>query len=300
MYEISIGELLERQRKEKGYSKSVVCRGLCSVTALSRYENGMRIPDKFLLEYLLQRLGCHAQQYEMIISNEEFDEIQQQKKIEELIEQGKYSGAEDEIGNYKKMKSLSKAIHEQYVFYYAGLVKKYTGEYTQAVSNFEMSLSKTIVQKEYKQCGQGLLSFMELKVFRELGDCYQEVQRIQDALAIYLEIQTYLENHSCISLEIEQFYYGILYKIAEQNYQKYNYGDAYSLIQKVYTGMTKHYFVKHMKDVLELKMVLEEKMNLLTVEAEQDYKNKIMALELLKCTDEKEMLAFMEEKNVRI
>ena len=129
MYEISIGELLERQRKEKGYSKSVVCRGLCSVTALSRYENGMRIPDKFLLEYLLQRLGCNAQQYEMIISNEEFDEIQQQKKIEELIEQGKCSEAEAEIGNYKKMKSPSKAIHEQYVFYYAGLVKKYTGEY---------------------------------------------------------------------------------------------------------------------------------------------------------------------------
>lgn len=218
MYEISIGELLERQRKEKGYSKSVVCRGLCSVTALSRYENGMRIPDKFLLEYLLQRLGCNAQQYEMIISNEEFDEMQQQKKIEELIEQGKYSEVEDEIGNYKKMKSPSKAIHEQYVFYYAGLVKKYTGEYTKAASDFETSLSKTIVQKAYKQSGQGLLSFMELKVFKELGECYQEVQRTQEAQAIYLEIQTYLESHPCISLEMKQLYYGILYKIAEQNY----------------------------------------------------------------------------------
>lgn len=49
MYEISIGELLENQRKEKRYSKSMVCRGLCSVTALSRYENGLRVPDKFCL-----------------------------------------------------------------------------------------------------------------------------------------------------------------------------------------------------------------------------------------------------------
>ena len=64
--------------------------------------------------------------------------------------------------------------------------------------------------------------------------------------------------------------------------------------------MTKHYFVKHMKDVLELKMVLEEKMNLLTIDSEKDYRNKIMALELLKYTDEKGILAFMEEKNVRI
>ena len=169
-----------------------------------------------------------------------------------------------------------------------------------AASDFETSLSKTIVQKAYKQSGQGLLSFMELKVFKELGECYQEVQRTQEAQAIYLEIQTYLESHPCISLEMKQLYYGILYKIAEQNYQKYNYGDAYSALQKVYTGMTEHYFVKSMKEVLELKMALEEKMNHLTAEEEQDYKNKIMALELLKCTDEKEMLAYMEEKNVRI
>lgn len=102
MYEISIGELLENQRKEKRYSKSMVCRGLCSVTALSRYENGLRVPDKFLLEYLLQRLGCDSKQYEMIISNEEYYEMKQQRKIEECIEQKKYLEAEAEIKNYKK------------------------------------------------------------------------------------------------------------------------------------------------------------------------------------------------------
>lgn len=297
MYEISIGELLEKQRREKRYSKSMVCRGLCSVTALSRYESGLRVPDKFLLEYLLQRLGCNPQQYEMIISNEEYYEMQQQKRIEECIEQRKYLEAEGEIENYKKMKSPSKPIHEQYIFYYSGLVKKYIGEYIQAVACFETSISKTMVQRENKQ---GLSSFMELKVLRELGDCYQEIKRTQEAQEIYTKLQAYLESHSCISLEMKQFYYGVLYKIAEQNYQNYNYGDAYAFIQKVYTGMTKHYFVKHMKEVLELKMVLEEKMNLLTIDAERDYRNKIMALELLKCTDEKELLTFMEEKNVRI
>lgn len=81
MLEISIAELLEKLRNENGYSKTMVCRGICSVTALSRYETGMRIPDKFLLEYLLQRLGCNPQQYEMIISNEEYYEMKQQRKI---------------------------------------------------------------------------------------------------------------------------------------------------------------------------------------------------------------------------
>lgn len=47
-------------------------------------------------------------------------------------------------------------------------------------------------------------------------------------------------------------------------------------------------------------MALEEKMNFLTIESKKDYKDKIMALKLLKCTNEKEMLAYMEEENVRI
>lgn len=64
--------------------------------------------------------------------------------------------------------------------------------------------------------------------------------------------------------------------------------------------MKKHYLVRSMKEVLELKMALEEKMNFLTIESKKDYKDKIMALKLLKCTNEKEMLAYMEEENVRI
>ena len=55
--------------------------------------------------------------------------------------------------------------------------KKYIGEYMQAIDCFEKSISKTAIQKEYKQGGQELLSFMELKVLRELGDCYQEVKK---------------------------------------------------------------------------------------------------------------------------
>lgn len=184
--------------------------------------------------------------------------------------------------------------------YYSGLVKKYRGEFTQAIADLEMSLSKTIILKEYKQFEHILLSFTELKVFRELGDCYQEGKRTQDAEKIYLEIKTYLESHPCISLEMEQFYYDILYKMAKLNCQKNNYGDAYTFIRIGYSGMKKHYLVKSMKDVLELKMMLEKKLNLLTAETAQDYKNKIMALELLKCTDENELFAYMEKKNVRI
>ena len=58
----------------------------------------------------------NTKQYEMIISNEEYYEMKQQRKIEECIEQKKYLEAEAEIKNYKKMASISKQFMNNMFF----------------------------------------------------------------------------------------------------------------------------------------------------------------------------------------
>lgn len=49
--------LLTKEREKQGISQERLCRGLCAVSALSRYENGERIPDRLLMNALIQRLG---------------------------------------------------------------------------------------------------------------------------------------------------------------------------------------------------------------------------------------------------
>lgn len=48
---------LTKEREKQGISQERLCRGLCAVSALSRYENGERIPDRLLMNALIQRLG---------------------------------------------------------------------------------------------------------------------------------------------------------------------------------------------------------------------------------------------------
>ena len=114
-----------------------MANGLCSITALSRYEDGLRIPDKFLLTYLLQRLGCDSNQYEMIINNDEYTLSQLQATITSSIENKKYDDALNAISDYKKLKSSkSPKIHEQFCLYSHGLIMKNMGNHEQAIAFF--------------------------------------------------------------------------------------------------------------------------------------------------------------------
>lgn len=53
----TIGDLIYTLRTEQKLSQSLLCKGLCSTSKLSKIENGTLQPDIILVEALLQRLG---------------------------------------------------------------------------------------------------------------------------------------------------------------------------------------------------------------------------------------------------
>lgn len=82
----TLGELISFHRMDKKIAKAALCEGLCSITALTRYEKGLRIPDKFLADALLERLGLSPYVYEFVTSEDEFYFVIQRKKIDKAIE----------------------------------------------------------------------------------------------------------------------------------------------------------------------------------------------------------------------
>ena len=50
--------------------------------ALSRYESDERIPDKFLMDALLERLGFQPSKYEFVASDQEFEYSMKRAQIE--------------------------------------------------------------------------------------------------------------------------------------------------------------------------------------------------------------------------
>ena len=70
--ETTFSLFLTKEREKQGISQERLCRGLCAVSALSRYENGERIPDRLLMNALIQRLGKSSDQLTTMISCQEY------------------------------------------------------------------------------------------------------------------------------------------------------------------------------------------------------------------------------------
>lgn len=69
---MQIGKMLGSIRTYMGISQQTLCKGLCTVSALSKYESGERVPDSLLFSVLMQRMGKTADNFAFMISDEEY------------------------------------------------------------------------------------------------------------------------------------------------------------------------------------------------------------------------------------
>ena len=52
-----IGDFIRETRIRKGYTQEEVSYGICTPASLSRIENGMQAPGRYILDKLMERLG---------------------------------------------------------------------------------------------------------------------------------------------------------------------------------------------------------------------------------------------------
>ena len=95
---------LTKEREKQGISQERLCRGLCAVSALSRYENGERISDRLLMNALIQRLGKSSDQLTTMISCQEYAYFEWKRKVQEALRKKKNflgTGAAAEKGIFR-------------------------------------------------------------------------------------------------------------------------------------------------------------------------------------------------------
>lgn len=71
MIKLQIGQMLYDIRTEMEITQEELCEGLCTVSALSKYENGTRFPDSLLFHALMQRLGKSPSRINIMVSEPE-------------------------------------------------------------------------------------------------------------------------------------------------------------------------------------------------------------------------------------
>lgn len=200
MYKNKIGFAIQYFRQKNKLSQSTLCKGVCSVSALSRIEAGEREADALLLEVLLERMGKATDKFELILTDTDYISFQKRQDINRLILHNELDVAAEQLDSYKQINQTKGNIHKQFITrtesklneLKQGSIEKSIDLLTKAVM-YTVPNFKTNGFKEY------FLSSSELDIIIDIAIKYSligESDKAKDLLfqiLEYLDVRNYME-----------------------------------------------------------------------------------------------------------
>jgi len=111
-----IGKQVKYLRNKKNIDWEKVCSGICSDTSLKRLERGKRLPDYFVLERIMERVGKSVNKIEFAADEEAYEIYYLREAIETNLEKEKYEEAVEGICYYEGLKIADQDLHKQYIY----------------------------------------------------------------------------------------------------------------------------------------------------------------------------------------
>lgn len=119
----TIGEVLRFYREKYNLRQSDVCAGICSVSTLSKIENGSKEADSLILERLLERIGKEVLQFEMILNDYDYSLWELRRQIETELKHDRRERAQQLLQKYQEKMPQKDRVHGQFVLYHKVLLE---------------------------------------------------------------------------------------------------------------------------------------------------------------------------------
>lgn len=284
MKEITLGEMLESMRTDKNISKVQLCEGVCTITALTRYEQDIRVPDKFVIDCLLERLGKNSNKIEFIDTDEEFKMSMYRNQIEKMFNQRNFFEVEELLEDYEAEIRHAKNLHQQYLFFWKGRLKEVHQEYEEAQKLLQEALSYTAREMITETgIGKKLLSDTEVEILYHLARVYCEIEKREKAVYLLSELKEYLEQLERTDGKRIKYFPKVLLELAQEEKKNYNFGLACSYLKKAEELAIGEYQMSDLEKVLQMQLEIIEK----TGASDEDKAEKqdwILALKLVNMT----------------
>lgn len=107
-----IGRLIAEMRGRQGLSQEELAGGICSVSTISKIENGAQMPKRKVYEALLQRLGLTTRSCTVFVSDEDMRRSILETRIEGLIADKRYDEAWSALAEYAVGNAVSAVCME--------------------------------------------------------------------------------------------------------------------------------------------------------------------------------------------
>lgn len=119
-----LGDFIRDVRVEKGIKQSVLCKGLCNKSTLSKIENNTLIPELEIMEALLQRLGIHTDAFQIYTNIKTYSFYELKYDLSAVVMETPKEEADRLFGLLLKTVNEKSAVQRQYVLYIWGMLEQ--------------------------------------------------------------------------------------------------------------------------------------------------------------------------------
>ena len=194
-----IGSAIQYFRESYQISQGKLCMGLCSIATLSRIEAGERDADSLLLETLLERLGRMPNQFELILTEFDYDLYQKREEIKSRIVDKNYNIAGSLLQEYELMAASKGNAHSQFIIASKALLNEVNGGSIETTIDLLMqAITCTVPDFKTNEIKDYYLSHSELNVIIEILQRMTSAGMNKDAKQILKQILDYLELHNTV------------------------------------------------------------------------------------------------------
>lgn len=205
MRDKNVGKIIYALRTRNNISQEKLARGLCSLSALSRIESCERVPDKMLLDALLQRLGKSPDKLESIITERDYKLYLYREKIQDCIIDKRYEEAEDLLNQYTEYKEAEEKVHKQYILGIRAILSevKYR-DIEKSKEYIEEAIAITMQKGAMEALENSLLSVAEIQLLLMKLNNYEDNDgNVWEALD---KLNTYVRKHYTDEEELVKIY----------------------------------------------------------------------------------------------
>lgn len=226
MKDRTLGKFIYNIREGQGIQQQDLCEGLCSRQMLSKIECDESIPDIFLFDCLVQRLGKSSDKFETILFDVEFEMIESRAEIERQIEVNELEKAEELLERYIDFCNQRDTIQYQYYYQIKAIIEHERGNLEDSIQYLKEAIRCTVPNFNLKEKRVVLFCVREIELILMLTEEYYLIKNRKEADRISVFLITYLEENYQDEEELVKVYPKAVYlslKYAADNVKRLQY-----------------------------------------------------------------------------
>ena len=192
----TIGEILRFYREKYNFKQSDVCNGICSISTLSRIENGAQKPGRLIMEKLFERLGTENNLFNSFVSREEMELYSAIQELIRNITDKDISKIESQVDVVELMTKDTTELEHQCLYFAKGELARQRDENNdKAMELYMKAIHITLPDFDGKNpLRSNLLTFDEIMIINAIAILYAESGNIMLAIQLDMWLKEYMES----------------------------------------------------------------------------------------------------------